>query len=662
MRKIVQPTSIVLRFSLLLALPVTLLLLLLCPYLFSQNNKIDSLKNCLGLHKNDSNKVNTLNALSAQLRNIGNYDEALQYAKEAFINAQQSDYKNGYAEASYILGGIYYLKSNYAEALKHMLLSARTYEGLNDNSRVADAYSNVGVIYDEQGKYALSLENYYKSLKIRNSSGTKKDLAASYDNIGAAYFNLGNYELAEKNHFESLKLRLEINDAEDIARTYGNIGNLYSQQRKYAEAVKYYLKSLEIQKKIESTYDIAKTYNNLGHTYTYQLDYREGMKNYLKALNIRREIKDTLGIASTLQNMGGAMIQQKEYVNAEKYLLESLDFAERIGDLRGMLNSNKLLSDLYGILNKPSMALKHYQVFISVRDSIFNEENIRKIAQIEMTYEFDRKEAMLKAEQYRKDVDAQLRLHKKNNLIYGFAGATFILLLSMGVIIMFYRQNKFRQAQKALKMEQKLLRLQMNPHFIFNSLGVIQSIIQKNKTEEAMFYLSKFSKLLREILENSRNDYISLAQEFLMLERYLDLQKLVFDNEFDYNIYIDDTIDREQLLVPPMLAQPFIENALKHGLREKDEKGKIEIRFMMNDHVLLFGITDNGIGIQKSKELKKRTASDHQSLAMTITQERLINLRKSKGNKITIDIRELRNIQDEITGTAIQFEIPYKLN
>jgi LytS/YehU family sensor histidine kinase len=212
-----------------------------------------------------------------------------------------------------------------------------------------------------------------------------------------------------------------------------------------------------------------------------------------------------------------------------------------------------------------------------------------------------------------------------------------------------------------LELEQKLLRSQMNPHFIFNALGAIQSFIQKNEKDEATSYLSKFSRLIRLILENSRLNYVSLAKELKSLQDYLQLQQLLFDNKFDYNIDVDEKIDIENINIPPMLAQPFIENALKHGLANSDKKGMLNISFKLKDNLILFDVVDNGVGLQKALELKPMVDGPHQSLATEITKERLNNMNKKiGGKKINIIVQELTGKMNEIIGTKVTFEIPFE--
>lgn len=203
-----------------------------------------------------------------------------------------------------------------------------------------------------------------------------------------------------------------------------------------------------------------------------------------------------------------------------------------------------------------------------------------------------------------------------------------------------------------LLLEQKLLITQMNPHFIFNSIQNIRSLINNKQNNEAVNYLGKFSKLTRQILENSNQNYISLEEEVEMIENYLSIQQLLYENKFNFSVHVEEGIDTESIFLPPMLAQPFIENAIKHGLSNTLSNGKIVVHFYLKENKLFFEVTDNGKGFDTEK-----TVSNHKSLAMTITKERLVSYTKNKDFIVQTD--NLITPDGTIEGAKVVFEIPY---
>jgi len=242
----------------------------------------------------------------------------------------------------------------------------------------------------------------------------------------------------------------------------------------------------------------------------------------------------------------------------------------------------------------------------------------------------------------------------------------FIVLLIIGLAILlflFIKQREFdlKQKNRNIELQQRLFRLQMNPHFMFNSLLAIQNFIYKHNRKEAGNYLSDFAQLFRLILNNSKSEFILVEKEIETLNLYLKLQALRYPNKFKYKIYIDPKIDAEYTMIPPMLAQPMIENALEHGLFYKKGEGNIDIRFIYKEKKLLFEVEDNGVGLKISKQ-KSISKSSHSSSAIDITRERIKILGKRHGFFAIFDIRELKDTNGNVKGTKVMFTLPYKLS
>ncbi|MBN1339184.1 MAG: histidine kinase, partial [Bacteroidales bacterium] len=214
--------------------------------------------------------------------------------------------------------------------------------------------------------------------------------------------------------------------------------------------------------------------------------------------------------------------------------------------------------------------------------------------------------------------------------------------------------------QDKTTLQQKLLSSQMNPHFLFNSLASIQNFIIKEKPAVASDYLGRFSKLVRQILNNSVEEWITLEDEVGSIENYLALQKVRYRDMFDYTIEMDKWIDPETTLIPPMLTQPFIENSIEHGFKNKEEKGKLQIRFELNGSLIRFEVEDDGVGREKARKIQQEQNKDHQSMGTDITNERLMVLNKKLKQKISLIISDLKNEQNEPAGTKVVFDIPYK--
>lgn len=223
------------------------------------------------------------------------------------------------------------------------------------------------------------------------------------------------------------------------------------------------------------------------------------------------------------------------------------------------------------------------------------------------------------------------------------------------------QQQKIILEKELIELEHKALRLQMNPHFIFNALNSIQSQIGTDNEQNARYYLAKFSKLMRQILDNSRNSLISLQEEISMLENYLLVEKFCNNNSFEYSIQVDENVETDYIKIPPMILQPFVENAIKHGMKYlKNKIGKIEIDFKEENNILICTVIDNGVGRKKSEELNKQSRDDfHKSTALIVTEERLSLLHDEK-NENHIVITDLYNELGEGCGTKVEVKIPIK--
>jgi sensor histidine kinase YesM len=211
------------------------------------------------------------------------------------------------------------------------------------------------------------------------------------------------------------------------------------------------------------------------------------------------------------------------------------------------------------------------------------------------------------------------------------------------------------------QLNQRLLRTQMNPHFIFNSLTSIQNYLFENEPQKTALYLSKFSKLMRQILESSRGDFIPLSKEIQTLENYLQLQKMRFGEKLNFEIKVEPDIDPEEVQIPPMFAQPFLENSIEHGILHRSQGGFILIEFKQAENMIILNVEDNGVGLSQSQTLRSEIKKEYKSLATQITQERLSLLRQKYQLPLDFIIEELKNQFNEVKGTHVQVKLPFQI-
>ncbi|MEL6717914.1 MAG: histidine kinase, partial [Bacteroidota bacterium] len=296
-------------------------------------------------------------------------------------------------------------------------------------------------------------------------------------------------------------------------------------------------------------------------------------------------------------------------------------------------------------------ALTFMEEHFEVRDSMINEETEKHIQGLQERYETAQKEKAI-AELNQQNQEQSFSLQKRNYLIGGISLASLLLILS---VYWFSQQKIARESQQKSEAEQRLLRVQMSPHFIFNSLANIQSFLLEEKdNQKGVQYLSQFATLMRQILEHSRERYISVEEEVETLKNYLSLQKVRHQDRFDYQIEVDEKIETWETLIPPLMTQPFVENAIQHSQIQQLKDGCIKVVFKKeNDHIMV-AIEDNGIG--RKNTLKINAQGTHKSLSSTITEERIQLLSKITKRPFGFRIRDLSP-----QGTQVILEFPLTL-
>ncbi|OFX33146.1 MAG: hypothetical protein A2X08_11325 [Bacteroidetes bacterium GWA2_32_17] len=580
--------------------------------IYSQNHRtIDSLIKVLHFQKNDTLKVITLSNLCAEY--VGNNPKiAKDYANQSLELSKKIDYKHG----------------------------------------IAGAYNEFGLIYHDEGNFPLSLDYYLKSIKAHEENGDKYSANKVLTNIAVLYQDQGNYEKALEYYFKDIELNIN-KEISHKGTVYNNIGIIYKNTGEYKKALEYHKKGLEYRIKTKDKKTISASYNNIGTTYESLKQFDKSLDYYFKSLKIREELNDINGLAATSINIGMTYYKIKQYQTALKYLEKGLTYAKIAGNRNWQLNAYGNFVDVYDALKDYKNEKDYLFKYIYLNDSLYNIAKSDQMIAMETKFETERKEAENKELAQQNQIQA-LTISNNRYLMAGLAG---LLVLIVIIGFLFIHQNKLKSQQQSIKLEQKLLRSQMNPHFIFNSLASIESFIYEHQPKDAGMYLSDFSRLMRLILDNSASEYITLEKEIETLNYYLSLQKLRLNDNFTYTIEVDEELDPEEVTLPPMLTQPFIENAIEHGFRGSKRTGIINIFFNKIGNNLQVQITDNGIGIMQAQQ-QKDSHKKHKSMALQITNERLKFLNKSKKKKLSYTIEDLSLQKEEQTGTKIIFSIP----
>lgn len=353
---------------------------------------------------------------------------------------------------------------------------------------------------------------------------------------------------------------------------------------------------------------------------------------------------DKLTIYYLLINLG--FIYQKE----QKYD-SAIYFKEQAHNLRPTgIDHFRLEYSILKSQGKYKQALESLERYRSKYDSAKDKRHQTKVSNLQARFEAQQKEQEVQSLSQKSAIQ-QYQISQQRITLYGLA---ILILIIMVISYLLYQQRKQRDQRKRDNLEQRLLRLQMNPHFIYNALASIQNYVLQKKPLEASMYLAKFSSLMRQTLEHSRQEYISLEEEIETIDNYIKIQQLRYP-QVDYSLEIDTEVDIETTNVPPMFVQPFIENAFEHGLSNKTHDAIIKIRIEKDsDNLLRVSIIDNGKGFSGQGK------SNHKSLAIQIANERLSKYSRKFHQKLKVAISSITESGNKNKGTSVSLLMPYK--
>nr|MBK9653842.1 tetratricopeptide repeat protein [Bacteroidota bacterium] len=614
----------------------------------------------------------------------GNFDSAIFYFNKALAHwtllASQSNNKNigafkiQQAKALSNMGLVNWNKGEYKKAIDFYLEALPIFETLKDTGKMATVLGNIGLVCNDEGDFKNALDYYFKALKMNEATNDNIGIANMLANIGLVYNNLEEYSKALDYNKRALKVNEQNGNEYDAIKQYANIGMIYhakseefKKQEKFAEADSNYTVALEFSFKslrmaTDAGYEELKA-NSLGYIayiYSSNEEYAKAIDYNIQALKKEQELGNRNKVAFINGNLGSIFTKMKKYSEGEKYLLTALNISDSIGAVLLQRDNHESLSKLYEETHDYKKALWHHQKMLAARDSIFNEEKSKEFTRKEMQYEFEKKEAATKAEHDKAEAISIVEIKRQKLIRNVTMGSVFLGGLFAFMMVRTTNRRRKEVFEKTVsEVEMKALRAQMNPHFIFNSLQSIKKYILENEKNNAAEYLSKFAMLMRLILENSRKQEVTLEKDLSALEIYMQLEKLRFQNRFQYLIEVDAAIDKEDTLIPPLLLQPFVENSILHGVSAK-ENGVIKIIIAKRNQMLYCAIEDNGKGRNQNVKMEDGAEKKRESLGMKITQERLHIINQQKKVNATVNIVDLKDEQNNPAGLRVELLLPFE--
>jgi tetratricopeptide (TPR) repeat protein len=630
----------------------------------------------------------------AYLAKYNKGDSAYYYNNQALSLYEETGEIIGKARACYGLAYVYSFKGDFITSEKYSSLALQYFEKAGDHRGVLNSLSALSYLARQQQDLNKARTYIERAISTARDVKDTLPLAEATNDLGNIYKEMALFSQAIDAYFEALRLWELKGDSSGMSIAYGSIGLAFYYQKDYDRALEYFNKHLALSEKRKDLWELSKVCNSIAQIYNLRNSYDSALTYQRRSIELSREMNLPSGESDACYNIASTFLRLRQLDSAYWYINRSISIASQIDmlippnyyiTLGNILQSqgryqkaaqnglkayslgkdkdmplvisdaSLLLSDIYAKTGHEDMAYRYFREYTQLKDSISNDDFLKQVTRMEIQYDFDKKE---KAAEYEREQQRIIQENKIQQQGLYLKGLLILLLLLALFSLLYIRHNRLKAQYARIDLEQRLLRAQMNPHFIFNSLCAIQDLIMADKPQKANAFLTKIARLMRNILENTREEYVPLDKEIETLSLYMDVQQLRFEKGFEYDINVDQTIDPQNISVPPMLAQPCVENSIEHGLLPGKENGRVTVSYSIRNGLMMLEVTDNGIGREKAAGVT--SGMKKQSISTKLTEKRLEHFRKIlKEKQISYDIIDLYD-DGGAAGTKVVMMLPYK--
>ena len=531
------------------------------------------------------------------------------------------------AEIYVFIADSYYNQSSFSKSEENLLKAKSIYEKTNDKNGLAIVSRKLAQTQESQNKMGKAAANYQKAASYSMAKNQETTNRNDYSRVASK-----SLIKKEKAVQENISLNETAENKDDLAKDYTNLADINVQQNNIPKAAENLGNAYEISRNSLPSQAII-----INQKMT---DLYVDNKNFDKAIEVKKKVlkedfvrDNSQEKVNQIQQLADIYLQKNDIEEAVDLYKNAYQISIEKGHTLEAHKSVKILDSLYQNSGNTDASLNLYRDFLNKLPPLV--KNDRSLVDAKIVEETEGKIALLEKE---KRLNEEL-MRKKN--IFNYSLIATLIILS-GLVFFIFRTLKKVQV-KNKKIELQSLRREMNPHFIFNSLNSVNQFIATNNELEANQYLTKFSKLMRGVMENSTEDFIPFQQELDLLQNYLSLEKTRFTDKFNFDISVDENLNQQNLLIPGMLIQPFLENAIWHGLRYRTEKGFLKLHFEKENQYLKIAIKDNGIGIEESKKQKTIHQKNREGRGMKNTLERIRLLNDLYKKEIRCSIKDSDN-------------------
>ena len=696
--------------------PGLIILCLLLPVcFFGQTPDMDSLRFFLP-HLKDSARIDCLNELSQHFIEQSLSDSAIYYAETAhsesktlgyihgtaaslalqgmikthfysdFAGAEKLDRKSidyyqhtknkyGLAAACSHLAYTCFAQGEYDEAMKISLACYALFKNNQDTFGMADIQGMIAQIHLKRGEFVQGFESANEALQLAMRQGDSAEIHGSLVNLGSICMGIEDYPLAlnyYRTYFQNYTAADSLADSRDetVVWTKMEFAEIYGHLNKFDSALLIY-NSFDTD--LAPDKDLRVFLGSKGEYFMLTGENDKALPVLLRALAFHRKFNDVNEIVRIVLDVAKTYNALGNKDQALIYAREGLNLGLQTRARQRMRDAYKLMYLIYDSRRDTDSAYFYYRAYIQTKESLTDDQTKGKFAANEYLGKIERlnsekliSQQRLKIQDQRLKNESQLR-----NILIAF------ILAILVVSILFIRNTTLKRRNDKLKSENiqrkllhdtseielQALRAQMNPHFIFNCLNSINRFIMKNEPRIASDYLTQFSRLIRFVLNNSKKSWVPLEDEIDMLKLYLDMERLRFKNAFSYQLICDEAIDPLTIFIPPLLLQPFVENAIWHGLMHKKENGLVTISFRLENDILHCSILDNGVGRSAAAAAGSKSSQSHKSLGIQIARERLALINGNmEDEKVAFDIEDMFDNAGLPAGTKVSLKIRFRQN
>jgi tetratricopeptide (TPR) repeat protein len=512
-------------------------------------------------------------------------------------------------------------------------------------------------------RYEESLRLGHDALQIQQNIADTPGIGLTLNRIALANMQFKRYRDARNYMQQAYGIFVQLHDSSRIDMVLNNLGTLETELQQYPQAISYYRQSLAIRLARNDTFWYAYSYFNIATMYNRMKQLDSSEYYHRLALRTFRQTGKKKVPALVSVEVGQLYASLKRYPEAIAYTCAGLAAAEEQNHVEIIMEGKKNLSELLfqtGKYKEAYLCDKEYQEMKSTFDSTNNASRVAEVEEQYKNAEMSTKLAVLTNEKLAADNSAQqLRL---SLLIV----VMVVLLLAFGITLVWLRRNQKQQIQRSefnariSETRMVALRAQMSPHFIFNCINTAQSFIMDMQRDKAYAYLADFARLLRIVLENSEKPFIPLDDELEQLQLYISLEEIRFGQKFTWQISLDPELQGGVYEIPGMVLQPLVENAIGHGLLNRnDDLGRLEITVKRSGDLIECTVTDNGVGREKAHEIRSRKKISHRSVALLNITERLKMLQEQAGFAVSIETTDLFQ-NGEAAGTQVIIKLPFR--